>query len=72
MADSLATLQARRDALAAKIASGIQSVREGDKAVTHTSYDDMKSNLADLDLKIAAAMGTKPTQRVYPQANKGF
>lgn len=72
MADSLATLQTRRDALAAKIASGVQSLREGDKSVVHNRASEMKSTLADLDLQIAALIGTKRTLRVYPQTKKGF
>ena len=72
MADSLATLQERRDQLSAAIGSGILSIREADKSVVYQNVGEMRSTLASLDLQIAAASGTKSADRVYPQTNKGF
>ena len=69
---TLAELKARRDALDKALASGVLTLREGDKQVTYRSLAEMAGALADLDTQIAALEGTVRTRRIYPQTKKGW
>ena len=69
---TLAELKSRRDSLDAALASGVLTLREGDKQVTYRSLAEMAGALADLDAQIAAAEGTTRTRRIYPQTKKGW
>ena len=69
---TLTQLQTRRDELDVAIASGVLTLREGDKQVTYRSVAEMATALADLDTQIAALQGTVRTRRVYPQTKKGW
>lgn len=69
---TLAELTARRDALESALASGVLSLREGDKSVTYRSFEEMSQALSDVERQLAAADGTVPTRRVYPQTTKGW
>ena len=69
---TLTQLQTRRDALDTALASGVLSLREGDKQVTYRSLEEMAGVLADLETQIATLQGTVRTRRIYPQTKKGW
>lgn len=72
MATSLATLQARKEALEKVIASGQLQVRFADRTVVYRSMEEMKQALSLLETKIAVAQGRKRTRQVRVNSAKGF
>lgn len=69
---TLAELQARRDALAAQLATGVSSAAFNGRKVDYRSTDEMQRTLAQLDAQIAAAQGRKPMRRYYTAGDKGL
>lgn len=72
MATSLATLQARKEALEKVIASGQLQVRFADRTVVYRSMEEMKQALSLLETQIAVAQGRKRTRQVRVNSAKGF
>ncbi|MHB2169951.1 phage head-tail joining protein [Alsobacter sp. R-9] len=69
MAASLDTLQARRDALLAAMASGVLTIRHGESLTTYRSLEEMERALALLDAQIDQANSVRRYRsvRVYPK-----
>ena len=70
---SLATLQARLEALDAAIASGVLTVKHGDTLTTFRSMSDLLKARELILKQIAAAEGTTRTRIRYAyQSDKGL
>lgn len=63
MAVSLATLQAKRDALVLAMSSGERTVSYADRRVEYRSVEEMAEALAFLDSQIEAAGGAARADR---------
>ncbi len=56
---TLAELQARRDDLAKKRASGVKAMESGERRTEYKTDAEMAAAIADLDRQIAAASGQR-------------
>ncbi len=72
MAASLATLQARKEALEKVMASGQLQVRFADRTVVYRSMEEMTQALALLEKQIAATEGRKRTRQIRVNSVKGW
>jgi hypothetical protein len=72
VADSLETLQARRDALKQAIDSGQVQVSYTDKSVRYRSLNEMWSVLRQLDEEIATAEGRTRRRQVRMVTRSGW
>ena len=72
MADDLATLQARRDALSAILTSGVAMVRDAFRSeVQYSSPEQLKAAIAWLDSEIAR-LSARPVQTIRFCTSKGL
>lgn len=70
---SLATLQARLEALDAAIASGVLMVRHGETSTTFRSMKDLLAARAEIQKQIDILQGTARTRIRYAyQSDKGL
>lgn len=73
MALTLAELEAFRGGLLAARYGGTLSVRTADgRMVTYRSDAELASALDDIERRIAAAQGSKPTRQVRVSTSKGL
>lgn len=64
-------LQAKRDALVARIADAVKSTTYGDRSVTFADIPAMEKALAILDGEIAATSSTRTSRAVLIQHSNG-
>jgi len=72
MPDSLAILNARRDALKRALGTGAHEVAIGDYKQTFRSVADIQAAIKDVDTDIADLQGTKITRNYRFTSQKGL
>lgn len=71
MALTIEQLNAKREALVARIADAVKSTTSGDKSVTYADIDGMERALSILDGEIAASSSTRTSRVVLVQHSNG-
>lgn len=69
---TLAELEARRDELNRKIASGVKSVSSGGESVVNRSLEELRDALDEVNRQIAALGTSKSPRRFYVRHTRGY